>query len=105
MHQWYRSLDFLITHKDELESDLFEQDKDLFNQEIDIVLMDTTSVVYWGDEEKVKAVQVTLSGKSIILRTELERDAHLAFKAAALKIPPRLLSEPPDIRETVVLRS
>ena len=67
--------------------------------------MDTTSVVYWGDEEKVKAVQVTLSGKSIILRTELERDAHLAFKTAALKIPPRLLSEPPDIRETVVLRS
>ena len=41
----------------------------------------------------------------VVLRTELEDDAHYAFKAAALKIPPRLLGEPPDIQETVVLRS
>ena len=239
INQWYRSLDFLIEHKDELEADLFEAQKDLFNQETDMVLMDTTSVVYFGDGEKaedildygfskekrfdlkqvivgilmtkdgipighevypgntndinafkemiqavalrfkirrviivcdrgmvternirqlelemgpiyhyterrirahifvcflalllkvvfqkdlakvnenlkfsdvfqdikkIKAVQITLKGKPVTLRTELERDAHLAFKAAGLKIPPRLLSEPPDIRETVVLR-
>ena len=56
LHQWYRSLDFLITHKDELESDLYEAQKDLFNQEIDVVLMDTTSVVYWGDGEKAEEI-------------------------------------------------
>ncbi len=56
------------------------------------------------DIKKIKAVQITLKGKPVTLRTELERDAHFAFKAAGLKIPPRFLSEPPDIRETVVLR-
>jgi hypothetical protein len=263
LHQWYRALDFLIEHKDELEVDLYEADRDLFNQETPkgypMVLMDTTSVVYFGDGEKaedildygyskekrkreeiiarlieklkaqglksllvhreyskylkikaekpeldeekvkaeelfdgkfvlqtntkldwreivlsykdlwqveaafrtlkselevgpiyhyterrirahifvcflallskvvfekellklnenlkfsgvlqdirkVKAVQITLKGKPIILRTELEGDAHFAFKAAGLKIPPRLLSEPPHIQEIVVLR-
>jgi hypothetical protein len=56
------------------------------------------------DIRMVKAVQITLKGKPIILRTELEGDAHFAFKAAGLKIPPRLLSEPPHIQEIVVLR-
>lgn len=49
MHQWYRSLNFLIENKDKLEIDLYEAQKDLFHQEIDILLMDTTSVVYFGD--------------------------------------------------------
>ena len=57
------------------------------------------------DIKKIKAVQITMKGMPVVLRTELENDAHYAFKAAALKIPPRLLSEPPDIHETVVLRS
>jgi transposase len=56
LHQWYRSLDFLIEHKDELESDLYEAQKDLFNQEIDVVLMDITSVVYFGDGEKAEEI-------------------------------------------------
>lgn len=29
LHHWYRSLDFLIEHKEELESDLYEAGKDL----------------------------------------------------------------------------
>jgi hypothetical protein len=157
LHQWYRALDFLIEHKDELEVDLYEADRDLFNQETPkgypMVLMDTTSVVYFGDGEKagdildygyskekrkreeiiarlieklkaqglksllvhreyskylkIKAEKPELDEekvKPIILRTELEGDAHFAFKAAGLKIPPRLLSEPPHIQEIVVLR-
>jgi len=48
LNQWYRSLRFLIEYKDKLEIDLYEAQKDLFHQEIDVVLMDTTSVVYFG---------------------------------------------------------
>ena len=56
LNQWYRALDFLITHKGELEADLYEAQKDLFNQKIDMVLMDTTSVVYFGDGEKAEEI-------------------------------------------------
>ena len=56
LNQWYRSLDFLITHKDKLENDLFLRQMDLFHQEIDVVLMDTTSLVYWGDGEKAEGI-------------------------------------------------
>lgn len=56
------------------------------------------------DIKKIKAVQITIKDIPVVLRTELEGDAHYAFKAAGVKIPPRLLSESSDIREKVVLR-
>ena len=56
LNQWYRALDFLIEHKDPIEKDLFESQKDLFNSEIDIVLMDTTSLVYFGDGDKAENI-------------------------------------------------
>jgi len=56
LHQWYRSLDFLIERKDKIEKDLFEENKDLFNQEIDVALMDTTSLVYFGDGERAENI-------------------------------------------------
>jgi len=56
MHQWYRSLNFLIKNKDRLEIDLYEAQKDLFHQEIDILLMDTTSVVYFGEGNKAEDI-------------------------------------------------
>jgi transposase len=56
LNQWYRALDFLIEHKDELEMDLYHSQMDLFHQEIDMVLMDTTSVVYFGDGDKAEDI-------------------------------------------------
>ena len=56
INQWYRALDFLIEHKDELGKDLYEAQKDLFHQELDMVLMDTTSVVYFGDGDKAEGI-------------------------------------------------
>ena len=56
------------------------------------------------DIKKIKAVQVTLQDIPIVLRTELEGNAHHAFKAVGLKIPPRLLSEVSNIPESVVVR-
>lgn len=49
---FYRSLDFLIDQKDEIEQAYFETNRDLFSQSLDLVLFDTTSVYYWGGQEK-----------------------------------------------------
>lgn len=51
LNHWYRAIDFLMDHKEKLEQDLFHQLKNLFNQEVDMVLLDTTSIVYWGEAE------------------------------------------------------
>ena len=56
------------------------------------------------DIKRIKAVKLTLQGSSYIIRTELQGDAHLGFKAAQLKIPPRIVSGSPNKEETVVLR-
>lgn len=45
---FYRTLDFLIDHKDAIEKAYFEENRDLFSQSLDLVLFDTTSVYYWG---------------------------------------------------------
>ena len=56
------------------------------------------------DIRKIKAVQIKLKDKPVILRTELEGDAHHAFKAIGLKIPPRVLTGSSDIQQSVVVR-
>ncbi len=56
------------------------------------------------DIKKVKAVGLDIQGSTYILRTELQGDAHLAFKAAGLKIPPRSISAPPGEEKTVALQ-
>jgi len=47
---FYRSLDFLVDHKDAIEQAYFDNNRDLFSQRLDLVLFDTTSVYYWGSE-------------------------------------------------------
>lgn len=48
---FYRSLDFLIDHKEKIEEAYFRDNRDLFFQGLDLVLFDTTSVYYWGGSE------------------------------------------------------
>lgn len=48
LHHFYRSLDFLADHKDEIEEKLFERIRDLFNLELDLVFWDTTSAYFEG---------------------------------------------------------
>lgn len=45
---FYRTLDFLMSHKDQIEAAYFADNRDLFSQSLDLVLFDTTSVYYWG---------------------------------------------------------
>lgn len=49
LHQYYRALDYLIENKDDIEKDVFWKMRDLFSTELDIVLFDTTSLVYYGE--------------------------------------------------------
>jgi transposase len=44
LHQLYRTLDVLHAHKDEIERYLFCRDRDLFNQKLDVVLYDLTTL-------------------------------------------------------------
>jgi transposase len=53
----YRALDFLDRHKVDLEKDLFFKATNLFNQELDLVMFDTTSLKYWGKGEDVDILQ------------------------------------------------
>jgi len=48
LHHYYRSLDFLAEHKEEIEHSLFHQVRDLFNADLSLVLWDTTSTYFEG---------------------------------------------------------
>ncbi|HAA89971.1 MAG TPA: IS1634 family transposase [Peptococcaceae bacterium] len=48
LHHFYRSLDFLAENKGEIEVQLFERVKNLFNLELDLVFWDTTSTYFEG---------------------------------------------------------
>lgn len=47
----YKTLDWLMKKKSELEVKLFDNVRDFFNQDADLILFDTTSVSYWGEGE------------------------------------------------------
>lgn len=53
----YRALDFLETHKPDLQKDLFFKATNLFNQELDLVMFDTTSIRYWGEGKDIALLQ------------------------------------------------
>jgi len=51
LHQYYRAMDYLIEKKEGLEQRVFAQMRDLFCQSLDIIFFDTTSLVYFGEED------------------------------------------------------
>jgi len=53
----YRALDFIYHHKETIEKDLFFKAANLFNQELDLIMFDTTSIKYWGEGQDVEALQ------------------------------------------------
>jgi transposase len=57
LQHFYRSLDFIYHHKETIEKDLFFKAANLFNQELDLVMFDTTSIKYWGEGEDVELLQ------------------------------------------------
>jgi len=49
LHHFYRALDFLAENKDSIEIALFEQTRNLFDYEVDMVFWDTTSTYFEGN--------------------------------------------------------
>jgi hypothetical protein len=70
LHQVYRSLDLLCEHKDEIEKGLFWHEKDLFNQEVDVVLVDLTTLRFesiredLGELRRFGRSRIIFEGKS-----------------------------------------
>jgi len=77
LHQYYRALDYLIDKKDKIEKDVFFNMRDLFHTELDIVLFDTTSLVYYGDgnndDEKPEDARLLDYGFSKARRSDLKQ--------------------------------
>ena len=57
LQHFYRALDFIYHHKQDLEKDLFFKAANLFNQELDLVMFDTTSIKYWGEGQDIDILQ------------------------------------------------
>lgn len=51
LHQYYRAMDYLVERKTNIEQNVFTQMRDLFCQTLDIVFFDTTTLVYFGEED------------------------------------------------------
>ena len=51
LHQYYRAMDYLVEHKDDIEKELFPRQTSLFKQDLDVVLFDTTTLVYYGEAD------------------------------------------------------
>lgn len=51
LHHLYRATAFLGEVREELERELFERDRDLFKQQLDLVFLDTTSVFIYRRQE------------------------------------------------------
>ncbi len=49
LQHFYRAMDHLVQHKDEIERSLLERRDDLFGKSLDLVLFDTTTIKYWGE--------------------------------------------------------
>jgi len=49
LHHYYRSLDYLMAHKESLEEDIFWKVNDIFNLDLSLVFYDLTSSYFEGD--------------------------------------------------------
>lgn len=51
LQHFYRTTGFLFDVRTELEERLYQKDRDLFSQSLDVIFLDTTSVYVWRDSE------------------------------------------------------
>lgn len=84
-HCYYRALDYLIERKDSIELGVFHKMQSLFCQNIDVVMFDTTSLVYFGEEDpEVKKLRAERS------RKKLKKKGNATQKAEHQEPPPLL---------------
>jgi transposase len=77
IQHYYRALDYLIDNKESIEKGVFWGMRDLFHTELDIVLFDTTTLVYYGagndEDEKPDDAQLLDYGFSKARRSDLKQ--------------------------------
>ena len=71
LHELYRALDWLMDNKEKIEYQMFHNIRDVFNQNTDLMLFDTTSVSYWGKGEN--APELLKHGHSKEKRNDLKQ--------------------------------
>jgi len=71
LHELYRALDWLMDNKEKIEYQMFNNIRDVFNQNTDLMLFDTTSVSYWGEGEN--APELLKRGYSKEKRNDLKQ--------------------------------
>ncbi len=71
LHELYRALDWLMDNKEKVEYQMFNNIRDIFNQNTDLMLFDTTSVSYWGKGEN--APELLKHGYSKEKRNDLKQ--------------------------------
>ena len=49
LQHFYRAMDYLLLRKDAIEEALLKRSGDLFGNQVDLVLFDTTTIKYWGE--------------------------------------------------------
>ena len=55
LHQYYRSMDYLIDNKDDIEKRIFDQMVSITGTNLDMAFFDTTTIIYFGDDPKEKS--------------------------------------------------
>jgi transposase len=64
LQQWYRTLDQLVKHKEQIETELYWRLRDLFNLQVDLAFYDLTSTYFAGHGPPLAAHGHSRDGKS-----------------------------------------
>ena len=70
-HHLYRAMDYLVDKKQDFETDLYYKTVETFNQEVDIIMFDTTTASSWGEGKSCELLK--FHGKPKDKRTDLRQ--------------------------------
>lgn len=57
LHHLYRSLDYLSTYNQQIQENIYQSGRDLFNQDLDVVFYDVTTLYFESDIERTGALR------------------------------------------------
>jgi transposase len=72
LHQYYRSMDYLIESKDDIEKKIFQQMSSISGTTLDMAFFDTTTIIYFGEDSE-EASELLAKGFSKAHRGDLKQ--------------------------------
>jgi transposase len=54
LNHLYKAMDFLVENKENMEVEMFNNVKNLFNCKVNVVMFDTTNISYWGEGNRAE---------------------------------------------------